>query len=100
MKLTVVSKDPPGGRCTLYTRYAEAVAEGRGAEVEIVYPAAGGAVDPPALLVDGRLIAPGDGLILSPMDVYTGLSALGIPVTGLLARLEQVEHSFMEGLSS
>lgn len=100
--ITIVSKDPPGGRCTLYMRYAKAIAEQCGAEVQTVFPGAGNAFQPPALLVNGRPIDPADGLILSPMDVYTGIAALGMPVPGLatlLARLEQVEADFMEGLS-
>jgi hypothetical protein len=94
MKVTVVSKDPPGGRCTLYLRYAEVIADGCGAEVETVYPATGSAIEPPALLVDGRLIAPSDGLILSPMDVHLGLVGAGCP--DLLNRLEAAEARFMD----
>lgn len=93
MKITIVSKDPPGGRCTLYRRYAEVIAEGCGAEVETVFPAAGSAVEPPALLVDGSVIAPADGLILSPMDVHLGLAGAGCP--DLSTRLEAAEARFM-----
>lgn len=103
MKITIVSKDPPGGRCTLYLRYAEAIAESCSAEVEAVYPAMAGEVAPPAMLVDGGLIAPSDGVILSPMDVHLGLAGSGRPVPGLLgllARLEKVEADFMEGCAS
>ncbi|MEW5726384.1 MAG: hypothetical protein AB1918_01020 [Pseudomonadota bacterium] len=103
MRITIVSKDPPGGRCTLYIRYGEAIAEGCGGAVRVVTPGDGADIQPPALLAEERLIAPADGLILSPMDVYTGIAALGMPVAGLatlLARLEQVEADFMEGLSS
>lgn len=94
MKVTVVSKDPPGGRCTLYMRYAETIAEGCGAEIEIVYPATGSELEPPALLVGGRLIAPADGLILSPMDVHLGLAGSGCP--DVLSRLEAAEARFMD----
>lgn len=95
MKVTVVSKDPPGGRCTLYMRYARVIAEACGAEIETVYPATGGEVAPPALLVDGRLIAPADGLILSPMEVHLGLAGSGCP--DVLGRLEAAEARFMDG---
>lgn len=95
MKVTVVSKYPPGGRCTLYMGYARVIAEGCGGEVEIVYPPTGGEIEPPALLVDGRLIAPADGLILSPVDVHLGLAGTGYP--DVLALLEGAEARFMEG---
>jgi len=64
MQITIVSKDPPGGRCLLYGLYAQCVTERCGATVEIVYPVAGSAIGPPALLIDGLPIVPDDGLIL------------------------------------
>ncbi|MBI5164419.1 MAG: hypothetical protein HY985_11015 [Magnetospirillum sp.] len=103
MKITVVSKSPPGGRCTLYMAYARTIAECCGGAVEVVYPAAGAAPQPPALLVGEGAIAPADGLILSPMDVHSGLAALAVPVAQwphLLERLEAVETSFLEGCGS
>lgn len=98
MKVTIVSKNPPGGRCTLYLRYAEVIAEGCGAEVEAVYPATANGIEPPALLVDGRPIAPSDGLILSPTDVHSGLAGAGCP--DLLNRLEAAENHFMDECGS
>lgn len=94
MRITIVSKNPPGGRCTLYMRYAEAIAEMCAVEIETVFPTTDGEVDPPALLVDGRLIAPVDGLMLSPMDVHIGLEGMG--GTEALIRLEEVETRFMD----
>lgn len=94
MKITIVSKDPPGGRCTLYMRYAEAIAENCGAGIETITPGTGSELEPPAMLVDGCLIAPSDGVILSPMDVHLGLAGSGrlVPgLVGLLAMLEKVE---------
>lgn len=94
MIITVVSKDPPGGRCTPYRRYPEAIAEGCGAEIENVYPATANGVESPTLLVDGRPIAPVDDLILSPMDVHLGLTGAGCP--DLLNRLETAENRVMD----
>lgn len=96
MKITIVSKHPPGGRCTLYMRYAKVIADSCGADIESVFPTEDGQPEPPALLVDGRLIAPSDGVILSPAEVYNGLGRAD--VSELLDRLEAVEAKFMEEL--
>jgi len=97
MKVTIVSKAPPGGRCTLYLGYARTIADCFGAEVEIVHPAPEAEVQPPALLVDGRLIAPADGIILSPEDVHDAVTEVGIGFPDLLDRLETAETDFMKG---
>ena len=94
MKITLVSKNPPGGRCTLYGAYARAVAEALKGEVEIVFPEPGAELQPPALLIDGRTIEPADGLILAPSDLHQGLGRLGSP--DLLERLEEAEARFMK----
>jgi len=102
MKIVVVSKNPPGGRCTLYTSYAMLLAECFAGAVETVFPYPDAALQPPALLVHGAAIPPADGLILSPDDVHAGLVAIGVAVdeiTDLLARLEAVETAFMESLA-
>lgn len=94
MKVTVVSKDPTGGRCTLYLHYAEVITEGCGAEIETIYTATANSVKPPASLIGGRAITPTDGLILSPMDVHLGLAGAGCP--DLLNSLEATENRFMD----
>jgi cystathionine gamma-synthase len=74
--VTVLSKEPPGGRCSLYMRYAEALHQALGYPNEIRYCDADAAVPPPAMLVGDRLVAPSDGVILSPEDVAGSLPIL------------------------
>ncbi len=100
MKITVVSKAPPGGRCSLYLGYARALAEFHAAEVEIVYAGPDAELQPPVLMVDGRLIFPADGLILTPGDVGLGLTRMGAAIADhveLLEILETAEAEFMKG---
>ncbi|MFA6019002.1 MAG: hypothetical protein WC722_01985 [Rhodospirillales bacterium] len=103
MKIAVISKNPPGGRCTLYGLYAAVLADCFQGAVETVFPLPEADIQPPALTVDGTVIPPEDGLILSPADVYNGLARLGLAVetySGLLARLEAAESDFMEKCGS
>ncbi|MBF0267348.1 MAG: hypothetical protein HQL44_02030 [Alphaproteobacteria bacterium] len=94
MKITIVSKKPPGGRCTLYGYYAQVVADALGGAIETTFPGPEDEVQPPGFMLEDRLIIPADGLILSPSDVHDGLGKDGSP--SLLARLEEAEARFME----
>lgn len=103
--ISVVSKQPPGGRCSLYRRFAEAVADAVGGRSEVLYPQPESPfpeqpVPPaPALLIDGQCIAPADGVILSPAEICDALAASGFngDLTGLLQTLEAIEEAMMEG---
>jgi len=59
MKVVVISKSPPGGRCRLYQHYAEAVANRHGWGQEVLYPAScpPGAPAPAALMIGEQLVA-------------------------------------------
>jgi len=94
--IMVIAKDPMGGRCQLYSSYAEALKDALGAETGIV-----AGPDAPALTVDGTAIIPSDGVILSSDEIYDGLAlaVLNLPAD-LLEILEDVETRFMEGLES
>ena len=94
MKITIVSKNPPGGRCALYGCYAQVVTDVLGGVIETIFPGPEDEVQPPGLMIEDRLIIPADGLILSPSDVHDGLGKHGSP--SLLARLEEAEARFME----
>ncbi len=102
--LSVISKQPPGGRCTLYMRFADTVAEAVGGRAEILYPLP---VFPmpenplppaPALLVNGELLVPADGVILSPQEVCAAAVAAGFDgdAPALLQRLEAEQEKMME----
>ncbi|MBF0166673.1 MAG: hypothetical protein HQL45_03500 [Alphaproteobacteria bacterium] len=94
MKITLVSKNPPGGRCTLYGSYARVIAEALNGAVEIVFPEPEAALQPPALLIDGLNLEPADGLMLTPSELQEGLGCVTPP--GLLKRLEEAEAEFMK----
>jgi cystathionine gamma-synthase len=67
--VTVMSKQPPGGRCSLYLRYAETLREALGLTCDVRYCDATAAVPPPAMLICDVLVAPSDGVIVSPDDI-------------------------------
>ncbi len=104
MKISVVSKQPPGGRCTLYMRFADAVADVVGGRAEILYPQPQfpfpeTPLPPaPALLVEDHLVAPADGVILAPEEVCAAVVAAGFDgdAADLLQTLETAQERMME----
>ena len=71
--ITILSKQPPGGRCSLYMRYAEALRQTLGFQPEVRYCDSSAAVPPPAMLIGDRLVTPSDGVIVSPEDIAQSL---------------------------
>jgi cystathionine gamma-synthase len=96
--VTILSKQPPGGRCSLYLRYAEALHQALGLQPEVRYCDGSAAVPPPAMLVGDRLITPSDGVIVSPEDIVLSLSdGLGEAEVAALQRLlEATQEQWME----
>lgn len=85
LQVRVISQQPPGGRCTLYADYAEALRHCLGAEIEVVFSAercAHGAGFP-ALWLNGQAVQPSDGVILMPEDILQCLSDSAIETTSL-----------------
>ena len=72
--VTVMSKQPPGGRCSLYMRYAQTLHEALGLACDVRYCDATDAVPPPAMLICDVLVAPSDGVIVTPEDIARSLS--------------------------
>lgn len=71
--VTILSKEPPGGRCSLYMRYAEALRQALGFQPEVRYCDSSAEVPPPAMLVGDVLVTPSDGVIVSPEDIAQSL---------------------------
>ena len=96
--VTILSKQPPGGRCSLYLRYAEALHQALGLQPEVRYCDGSAAVPPPAMLVGDRLITPSDGVIVSPEDIVLSLSdGLGEAEVAALQRLlEATQEQWMD----
>ncbi len=98
MTVTVLSKTPPGGRCTLYLRYADALACLLGLKHEAVYcePGADGQA-PPALVIHGVHVSPSDGVIVAPEDIVAALEGIGLQVdfARCLAEMERIQEAFL-----
>ncbi len=92
-----MSKQSPGGRCSLYMRYTVTLREKLGLADEVRYCDDGAEVPSPAMLIDDALAAPSDGVILSPEE--TAGSLRDIPeseVAELVQLLEVTEVQWME----
>lgn len=101
--IKVISQHPPGGRCTLYSLYAEALAGSLGLAKCIVHSERRDAHGDgyPSLLLKGMVLSPSDGVMLSPEDICAALANAGIDASvapDLAARLEAIQEGFLEGL--
>ncbi len=96
--VTILSKQPPGGRCSLYLRYAEALRQALGFQPEVRYCDSSAAVPPPAMVVGDRLVSPSDGVIVSPEDIALSLGdRLGeAEIADLRQVLETTQDQWME----
>jgi cystathionine gamma-synthase len=101
--IKVISQQPPGGRCTLYALYASELESCLGLSKRIVHSDCRDAHGEgfPSLLLNGVVLKPSDGVILSPQDICAGLASAGIDLSGvpdLEARLEAIQERFLEGV--
>lgn len=96
--IRVISQQPPGGRCTLYAGYANALARHFAASPELIFSETQDAHGEgfPSLWLNGAAVQPEDGMILMPADITATLAAHGMPeeaLTGLAEALEApLEH--------
>lgn len=76
----VISQQPPGGRCTLYARYADAIAAVLGWSRQVVHSECRDAHGEgfPSLWIGSAALQPGDGVILSPEDITAHLADMGV----------------------
>ena len=96
----VISQQPPGGRCTLYARYAEAIAAALGWSQRIVHDECRDAHGNgfPSLWVRDVAIQPADGVILSPEDICGFLRQHGVAAEradALLTRFQAILDDFL-----
>lgn len=89
----VISQQPPGGRCTLYAGYAEALGQHLDARIELAYSATRDAHGEgfPSLWLNGVSVLPQDGVIVMPADVLAGLAAHGVPEEAMQGLAEALE---------
>ena len=99
--IKVMSQHPPGGRCTLYARYAEELSSTLGLPKRIIHSEHRDAHGEgfPSLLFMGAPLQPSDGVILAPEDICAGLTIAGLDLgfaPELAARLEAIQERFLE----
>ena len=99
MNIVVISHNPPGGRCTLYGRYAEAIANVTGRGISVIFSELGDAHGEgfPCLQLGGGAVQPSDGVILAPEDIAACLAAEleAGQLAELTARLDEVLETFL-----
>ena len=98
----VISQQPPGGRCTLYASYAQAIAESLGWNHQVVHSDCRGAHGEgfPSLWIGDAALQPADGVILAPDDIASHLADIGVDaarMAALRARLETILDDFIAG---
>lgn len=101
----VISQHPPGGRCTLYARYAEAIAAGIGGSHNIVHSECRDAHGEgfPSLWIRDAALRPADGVILAPEDICDYLGQQNVEpasIEVLLPRLTAILDDFLENWAS
>lgn len=71
MEITLLINNPPGGRCRLYQAYVAALAEHASAHCTELFGRLPTLPElrAPAILINGRPVAPADGVIISPQDL-------------------------------
>lgn len=96
--VTVLSKQPPGGRCSLYLRYAETLHDLFGLDIAVRYCEAEQASEAPALLVEGALVEPADGVIVAPDDLAQSLRGRfdAVSIDTLTTVLNKTQEDWME----
>jgi cystathionine gamma-synthase len=97
--VTVVSKAPAGGRCTLYARYAEALSGHFGLTVDIHCPGdePREGPPPPAMVIRGQVVAPSDGVIVAPEDIVAVLARADLceRLEDCRTELERIQNDFL-----
>lgn len=93
LQVTIISKYPPGGRCTLYAGYADVLAGHLTGEVAVTYTelADAHANGYPSLLLNGQPVVPADGVILMPADLCAALEGQYVSGEVLLGLAEALE---------
>jgi hypothetical protein len=99
--IKVVSKSPPGGRCEFYDRTFFRIV---GLYENVYYTLIPSnlcdeELTPPAVLVNGELVEPEDGLLLTPSELIQALSDKGAiprkPLTDIEAKLNKAYEDFL-----
>lgn len=98
----MISQLPPGGRCTLYSRYAEAVSRATGWSHGIVHSQERDAHGAgfPSLVIRDVALQPEDYFMLTADDICAHLAGLGVELAvlqGLQPELQAIYDEFVAG---
>lgn len=99
--IKILSQHLPGGRCTLYASYAKELSSCLGLAMRVIHTDCRDAHGDgsPSLRVNGAVLQPSDGVILSAADICAGLAAAGMDLSispDLASRLEAIHEHFLE----
>lgn len=99
--ITVLSQQPPGGRCALYARYAEELSSSLGLAMRVIHTDCRDAHGEgfPSMRVREAVLQPADGVILSPQDICAGLAHAGVDLSAcpdLESKLNDILERFLE----
>ena len=94
INVSIISKQPPGGRCALYAGYADVLAKFLKADVTLDYSSHQDAHKQgfPSLVINEQAVQPSDGVILVPDDILTKLQDCGISVEENASLAEALEE--------
>lgn len=94
----VISQQPPGGRCTLYARYAEAIATATGWPHGIVHSENRDAHGEgfPSLWIRDTALQPEDFFMLTADDICAHLAALGVTMDVLDSLRQRLQDTYDE----
>ena len=97
----VISQQPPGGRCTLYARYADAISAATGWSHSVVHSEDRDAHGEgfPSLWIRDASVQPEDYFMITAEDICGHLAGLGVDAAtrdALRLRLQRIFDDFVE----
>lgn len=99
--IKVLLQHQPGGRCTLYACYAEKISSSLGLAMRLIHTDCRDAHGEGflSMRVNGVVLQPSDGMILSPEDICIELASAGMDLSvcpELALQLEAILERFLE----
>ncbi len=99
LTVTVLSNNPAGGRCNLYTNYAQELSSSLGFTMWTIYPDDNHEYSAPGLLIDDKPVMPNDGIIIDTDDICKVIKQTGLEI-GDLSEVQSKLDSLIEEMMS
>ena len=99
--LTVLSKNPPGGRCKLYNQFAQELSRTFDLKINVICPDEAHIHSVPGVLIADTPVQPADGVIIDPDDILQVIKEVGLhsdKMAGLHERLDELIEEMLKGL--